>query len=90
MNYNLNDYDVIVFGSPVYAGQVSKVLENYIKDNPIENKKVIVYSVGSNSKEKNEVDNLKSFVGSKNEIYGGKYTKDTEEEFYNFIKDSVN
>ena len=54
LKYDLDKYDTIVFGSPVFAGKVSPVLEEYIERNSIENKKVIVYTTGKFSNKKDE------------------------------------
>ena len=56
LNYNLNDYDVIIFASPVYAGKVSPVLKEYVENNPVENKKIIAYTVGKFDDNKKELE----------------------------------
>ena len=89
LKYDLDKYDTIVFGSPVFAGKVSPVLEEYIERNSIENKKVIVYTTGKFSNKKDELGKLESCISSNNEIYGEKYTKKTEESFLEFINKSA-
>lgn len=89
LNYDLNDYDVLAFGSPVYAGQVSTVLKDYMNNNPVENKKIIVYSVGSIPNNQDELNALEASVKGSNDIFKKKYTKDTEDDFYKFIKECV-
>lgn len=87
LEYDLNDYDTIVFASPVYAHKISPVLEKYIKDNPIENKKIILYTLGK-LENKSDLDKLKECVSKNNTIYAEKYTDSTEDSFYDFIENS--
>lgn len=89
IEYDLNKYDIIVFGSPVFADNISPVLKEYIVKNPVENKKIILYTTGKFSDKKNELEKLKSCISSNNEIYAEKYTKDTEDTFLEFINKSI-
>lgn len=86
LSYDLKKYDVILFGSPVYAEQVSTVLKNYMENNPVENKEILLYSVGQNADDKNELNDLKEFISSDNNVTLVKYTRNTEESFWNVIK----
>lgn len=45
--YNVQDYDIIVLASPVYAGQVSVPLLNYAGEQDFTGKKVLVLLTGS-------------------------------------------
>ncbi|WP_234123598.1 flavodoxin family protein [Clostridium hydrogenum] len=46
---DISKYEVIVLGSPIYIGQTSSVLTNYIKNiNNLQNKKVILFVTGAN------------------------------------------
>ena len=55
---NLSEYDLVIFGSPVYAAQISSVLQEYAKS--VDNfgkARVICYCVGNNPND----DELKKF-----------------------------
>lgn len=59
LNYDISKYDVLVFGTPIYVGKYSQVLESYmrtIKD--FSNKKVMIFSTGGDNKVTKEVDPL--------------------------------
>ncbi len=68
LSYDLEKYDVILFGSPVYAEKVSKVLKNYMENNPVEDKEILLYSVEQNADDKNELNDLKEFISSDNNV----------------------
>lgn len=89
LNYDLNKYDVIAFGSPVYCGQVSPVLKKYIENNPIENKKVIAYTIGHDDNNKTDLENLESYISDNNVINAEKYTKNSQSTFFEFIKQAI-
>ena len=86
LNYDLEKYDVIVFGSPVYAGKTSSVLKDYMSSNIIENKKILLYSIGKFEDKKDELNDLKACISSNNIIEAEKYTENSEKLFLDFIK----
>lgn len=89
LNYDLQKYDFIVFGSPVYAGHVSPVIEDYMNNNKVENKKILLYSVGKFTDNTNELEKLKACVSQNNNIEVEKYTESTEEAFLNSVKECI-
>jgi flavorubredoxin len=48
LSSDVKDYSVVAFGSPIYMGQPSTALTNYMKEiKDLTNKKVITFSIGS-------------------------------------------
>lgn len=48
LSSDVNDYSVLAFGSPIYMGQPSTALTDYMKEiKDYSNKKVIVFAIGS-------------------------------------------
>jgi flavorubredoxin len=48
LSADVKEYSVVAFGSPVYMGQPSTALTDYMKEiKDISNKKIIVFSIGS-------------------------------------------
>lgn len=46
---DISKYNIIIFGSPIYIGQPSSVLVNYIKRiNSFKNKKIVLFVTGAN------------------------------------------
>ena len=69
LNYDLNCYDFIAFGSPVYVGNISPKFIKYIKCSNIENKKILIYTIGNIDTEEQETYELVSLLKDKNTIY---------------------
>ncbi len=69
LDYNLNDYDFIAFGSPVYVGNISPKFIKYIKCSNIENKEILIYTVGNIDTEEQETDELTHLLKDKNTIH---------------------
>lgn len=60
---DLSKYPVIVFGSPVYAGQISKALTDYMtKVSNYPSGRIALYSTGSVMNEVKELDTMESFL----------------------------
>lgn len=64
IDYNIDDFDVVALGSPVYAGKVSKALLSYIEITDFSNKNVLVFLTGKKE------DKSKSFNLIKDKIKG--------------------
>ena len=89
--YNVSQYDIIAFGSPVYVGNVSPKFEKYVKNQDIKWKKVILYSIGTIQKENHELDNLENILKQQNIVYKIKVQPNPsgEQELISFIKSSI-
>lgn len=46
ISYNVNEYDLLVYGTAVYCGQPSTPLKEFVRRSPSAEKKVLLYSVG--------------------------------------------
>ena len=90
LNYNVEDYDLLVFGSAVYMGTVSEPLQKYIDNAPLEGKDVVVYSVGGSLDEKQELELLKDKASRAKSVKGIKVSKGQEDVMKSFIKKCIN
>lgn len=90
LTYDIDDYDVIAYGSPVYASNVSPVLEDYITSLNMKDKKVIVYAVGMLTDETVELDNMISWISKDNAISAIKISKGEEDVASKFVVDTLN
>ncbi|MGB4660031.1 MAG: flavodoxin domain-containing protein [Mobilitalea sp.] len=87
LSYDWANYDVIALGSPIYMGKVSPVLEDYAKRNPIENKNLLLYSIGSAPVDNTtEIDEMNSWFSSNNNIVKMKCKIDERATFENTIE----
>jgi flavodoxin len=72
MPSDLSQYDVVVFGSPVYAGKVSKALTDYMaKITALPSGKIVLYSTGGmldNTIELDKMDELLNGTAAYNKI----------------------
>lgn len=66
LSNDISKYSVVVFGSPVFAGQISKALTNYMSKAKVSSSnKIVLYSTGS-IQQTTELDNMEKFLnGSK-------------------------
>ena len=90
LNYNVDDYDLLVFGSAVYMGTISGPLQKYMNNAPLEGKDVIVYSVGGSLYEKQELELLKGKASRAKSVKGIKVSKGQEEVIKSFIEKCIN
>lgn len=90
LNYDISKYDVLVFGTPIYVGKYSQVLESYmrtIKD--FSNKKVMIFATGGNNKITNEIDPLVKMLNETNKIKKLKLLKGQTSIAQDAIKDLI-
>lgn len=78
LDYDLNSYQVLAFGSAVYMGSVSGALVHYIKNCTFAGKKVFLFSVGKNLREKSELAFMEKFIGEGNMVSKLKVSKGEE------------
>jgi flavodoxin len=90
LTYDIDDYDIIAYGSPVYASNVSPILEDYITSLNMKDKKVIVYAVGMLTDETVELDNMISWISKDNTISAIKISKGEEDVASKFVVDTLN
>jgi hypothetical protein len=67
IDIDFDKYDEIYFVSPVWAGRINAYVRQFLKDNPIKNKKIhiIANSLGENPK---YFTTFKEFLDDSNEI----------------------
>lgn len=68
LTYDLNSFDLIVFGTPVYMGRISSQLESYVSNQSIENKSIMLFSTGMNSDQLDELKQMAAWFDSSNQI----------------------
>lgn len=86
INYNLSQYDLIIFGSSVYVGKPSPVLGNYILRNKFRGKKVLIYTVGSLINDDSDLKELKVLLDGVNDVKAIKVKKGQENIIEQFVE----
>jgi menaquinone-dependent protoporphyrinogen IX oxidase len=90
LSYDWKKYDVIALGSPIYMGKVSPVLEAYVKRNPVENKKFLIYSMGALPvDDTTEIDEMNSWISSNNNVFKTKCKVDERATFESMIEEAM-
>ena len=89
LNYDVSRYDVLAFGSAVYIGTVSEVLVDYIKSLHFEGKKVFLFAVGINVKEKKELGIMEKWIGKGNFISKVKVEKGEEQLIDQIVREQL-
>lgn len=90
LNYNLKDFDLIIFGTPVYAGKISSSLEKYIKSQNIKNENIILFVTGMLTDKHEEEETMKKWLDSSNSISTIKVNSKDYDKMNNFIENSIN
>lgn len=86
LNYILSEYNLLAFGSGVCLGRVSPILSEYIMMHPFKNKKVLVYTVGRNSTDLTDLNELKILIDAQNnEVHAIKVSKGQSAKLTNFV-----
>ncbi|MCF7795856.1 flavodoxin [Patescibacteria group bacterium] len=67
LDINLNNYDQIILGTPVWASTMSPAIRTFLKKHNIENKKIIIFSSYKNEIGKTFSD-IKEILNKNNEI----------------------
>lgn len=87
LNYNIEEYDVVAFGSTVYMGTISQPLMNYMRQLSYKNRNVILYLVGLATEVDVEIKQLEEIVKDAKIIKSIKVKKGEETKLENFAKD---
>jgi hypothetical protein len=66
--YDLNSFDLIIFGTPVYMGKISSQLERYISNQSIENKSILLFATGMNLDQTDELKQMAAWFDKGNQI----------------------
>ncbi|WP_343209745.1 hypothetical protein [Anaerolentibacter hominis] len=75
LNYQPEEYDLLMFGTPVYMGQTSLPLQNYLKGHSFAGKQVVIYVCGMDTSKTDELDVLKEMVSPGSEATAVKVEK---------------
>lgn len=90
LSYDWEEYDLIALGSPIYTGNVSPVLKEYVERNPVENKKILLYAMGLLPAEDNkEINEMNSWISASNNISKMKCKVDEREPFESFVEKTL-
>jgi len=89
LNYNIEDYDILAFGSTVYMGLISEPLMNYMRQISYKNKSVILYLVGMATDVDTERKVLEELVHDAKQVKSIKVKKGEELKIGNFVKDFI-
>lgn len=66
--FNKDDYDVIILGTPVWAGTFTPHLRTFVKENDLSDKNVAIYACSSGGKAINAINRLKNEIGINSDI----------------------
>ena len=66
--FNKDDYDVIILGTPVWAGTFTPPLRTFVKENDLSDKNVAIYACSSGGKAINAINRLKNEIGINSDI----------------------
>lgn len=89
LEYDPMEYDLLVFGSPAYLGQMSGLLAEFIKNNPFTHKTVFIFSAGITPEDRREMERISDIVPKRNHVVSAKFYKGAEDELKNFLEREV-
>ncbi len=85
VTYDLEGYDLLLFGTPSYLGETSKALRSYIKAHPVWGKRILLFVTGTLS-DAPELEALKGLFPPENEVYSIKITTAESARLLDFSK----
>lgn len=85
--YSPGDYDLLVFGSPVYLGEVARPLRRYLETHPFTGKRVLLYVDGLDLEHAPELETLKGLVPAGNELHAIKVPPRDQEKLLAFASE---
>lgn len=68
LTYAPEDYELLVFGSPVYMGETARPLRRYLEEHPFTGKRVLLYVDGLDLERAPELEALKALVAEGNDL----------------------
>lgn len=68
LTYDLNSFDLIAFGTPVYMSRISSQLESYVTNQSIENKSILLFTTGMNLDQLDELKQMAAWFGNSNQV----------------------
>ncbi len=85
LDYDLSNYDIIVFGSPVYSGNLSPVLKEFIESNPVTLKHILLFVVGLYPEDDKELQIMESWIDENNTVKTIKISEDENDKLIAFV-----
>ncbi len=89
LDYDLKDYDIIIFGSPVYSGSLSPVLKEYVENNPVTGKNILIFVTGMHPEDGKEHEDMKTWVNEENLVEAIKTSEDENNRLTSFITQAL-
>lgn len=90
VTYNMSDYDIILFGSPIYCGSISKSLVFYLEHCIFSNNKVGFFLTGVLDLTDTDFEEIdKNIDDTKNEVKRIKLHRDDEEDMRKFVNELI-
>lgn len=84
--YDPAQYDLLVYGSPVYMGETSKALRNYIQAHPVAGKDVLLFVTGMEPEKAPELEALKLLLPDENRIHAVKVSCKEQQKLLDFAR----
>ena len=79
---NLNKYDIIVIGFPVWWYIAPKIINTFIEENNLTNKKIYIFVTSGGTQEQESFVNLQKEYNNLNFISAKRFTGSEEQEIY--------
>ena len=84
---NMNDYDTVIIGFPVWWYTAPTIINTFIEENDLSNKKVYIFVTSGGSSFAGSLKDLKNTYPNINFISGKRFTENiTKEEVINWLK----
>ena len=84
---NINDYDIVVIGFPVWWYTAPTIINTFIEENNLEGKNVYVFVTSGSSGYEGSFNDLKNTYSNINFISGSRFKgNETDEDYRNWIK----
>lgn len=86
LEYNLLDYELMVFGTGAYLNTAAVPVRRFLRDHPFARKQVILFSVGGNLNQDGEITQMEQYIGPENIVYKIKVSRDQEDVMADFLQ----
>lgn len=84
---NIDEYDTVVIGFPVWWYTAPTIINTFIEENDLSNKKIYIYVTSGSSTVDGSLNDLRNTYTELDIVGGKRFTKETtEEEIKDFIK----
>ncbi len=83
--YDVEEFDLLAFGSPAYFGSASAALLDYLKANPFRHKRALIFVVGYSADDQREIKQIRECISQKNSVVSIKVFKPEMEKLRGFV-----